>query len=705
MTYTRPSLLVTIYGDLLRLPLILSPPPYCSTGIFCIHPPRLPTNNQTHQLAHNHRFSSQSNRCNNIMTLRTMLRLNIILSLLLTAVVARMSGDHPIRALEKPPHIPIHSFRLPHEVDADELRLLQTKLGETNDTFSEQTKCDIIMDNFLGTEGVERAACQECSEDPDDPGQYILFCDFSSLCTFCSPEEDSCYTLTHEYKVRLGGGLPDFPNIVSYSACGIYHDDAEPNVAGRKACLDETFDAGTGELTSKCISVDDVSCDICEDWYGCDGESYWYGCANIEEDFFLDDCRPDFNDEIPKTSVFVGFNYGIYSDDTAACFDDTDGFLGNLPVPTATPTLAPTNTPTITARPTTSHQPTLFPTVSMEPSITNTNIPSVWPSSFPSQWPTYIITGSSSPESSSAPFVWPSTFPSQWPSYFVTGSSSPDSSSAPSVWPSMEPSQQPSYFVTGSSSPDSSSAPSVWPSMEPSQQPSYFVTMNESPSPPLDPLPQGEKMSGAPSENPSETPSAQPSSPSGGGGSTGQPTSASPETFGALSQKPQSIPSASPSYIPTSAPTKQSAVKLDEFSLTLRFDADSLLVNDVAESLTEFLFSQFSIEYSNFAGMDLKPTERVRTRGRRGLTSSTFDFEGVARFYNQAPDEANVRDYEANALANLGVLHGDWIVTEVVLWTAIQAREDSVTGSGCEMHNRFTLTTAAFVATLSLLLA
>jgi len=307
------------------------------------------------------------------------------------------------------------------------------------------------------------------------------------------------------------------------------------------------------------------------------------------------------------------------------------------------------------------------------------------------------------------PSAWPSILPSQWPTYMLTGSSSPDISSAvPSVWPSTFPSQSSSNVATGSSSSDTSLTPSFWPSSLPSQQPSHSVKTNNSSSLPLDVSSQEETIS----DPPSTTPSTQLSS-SSSNGATDQPSNESSATLNELSQEPSGLPSASPSYLPTDAPshmpttgpTKQSAVQLDKFSLTLSFDAETVGVNDVTESLTDFLISEFSIEYSNLAGMDLIPTERVRTRGRRALTSSSFDFEGVARFYNQAPNGDDVRAYEANTLAKLDVLHhGDWVVEEVVFETSTEAREDDIVNSGCQSYKRYTFATAAFVATVLMLL-
>lgn len=180
--------------------------------------------------------------------------------------------------------------------------------------------CNIILDSYLGKNGVERIACQKCRRDPNNWYQFILTCDFSDLCEFCSPQNDVCYTLTHEYTVRPWRGRLRQAEDIAYSACGIMHD------GGEKVCLDETY-KNWGFLDTQCVSVDNVSCKSCKISNQCG--AYKYECGNIEPGFVMDGCDSSFNDRIPKSSVFVGFNYGLYEADTSSCFAK-DGRPGNL---------------------------------------------------------------------------------------------------------------------------------------------------------------------------------------------------------------------------------------------------------------------------------------------------------------------------------------------------------------------------------------
>ena len=201
--------------------------------------------------------------------------------------------------------------------------------------------CRQVIDGYLGKTGVERRSCQTCRKDPNDPAQYIITCDFTDYCSFCAHDDpagaDSCYTLTHEYTVRPWNGKFEWIEDIAYSACGIYQD------TGRKACLDETYE-DWGYLKSRCVSVDDESCQVCEKSKNCKGASnYFYDCGNIEAGFVMDDCDYSINDDIGKESVFVGFNYGMYAKDTDTCFDDNKGYLGNMGgtfFPTASPVAA-----------------------------------------------------------------------------------------------------------------------------------------------------------------------------------------------------------------------------------------------------------------------------------------------------------------------------------------------------------------------------
>lgn len=181
-------------------------------------------------------------------------------------------------------------------------------------------RCEIIKNAYLGRTGVERMACTRCRKDPKNWRQYIISCDFSSLCEFCSPQDDSCYTLTHEYVVRPWKGRLRQVEDISYSACGIMHD------GGQKVCLDETY-RNWGVLNTQCVSVDGVSCQSCRVNQQC-GE-WMYNCENIEPGFYMDSCDYSINDNIPKSSVFVGFNYAMYDADTTSCFAK-DGTPGNL---------------------------------------------------------------------------------------------------------------------------------------------------------------------------------------------------------------------------------------------------------------------------------------------------------------------------------------------------------------------------------------
>lgn len=215
--------------------------------------------------------------------------------------------------------------------------------------------CTQILDGYLGTSGVERAACQTCTKDPNDDAQYIITCDFTDYCSFCAHDDpagpDSCYTLTHEYTVRPWNGRFVWIEDIAYSACGIYHD------TGRKACLDETY-YNWGYLNSRCVSVDDESCGRCEPSNNCSGDNYYfYDCGNIEPDFVMDDCDYSINDYIEKDSVFVGFNYALYAADTALCFDDDKGYLGNIDPEEETP---PDPTPVADPAPTQPEQSELI---------------------------------------------------------------------------------------------------------------------------------------------------------------------------------------------------------------------------------------------------------------------------------------------------------------------------------------------------------
>eukprot|EP00977_Amphora_coffeiformis_P011129 scaffold2657_cov89-Amphora_coffeaeformis.AAC.23 len=233
--------------------------------------------------------------------------------------------------------------------------------------------CKQVLDGYLGTSGVERNACQTCRKDPNDPAQYIIECDFTDYCSFCAHDDpagpDACYTLTHEYTVRPWNGKFKWIEDIAYSACGIYHD------TGRKACLDETY-VDWGYLNTRCVSVDDKSCRVCEKSKNCKGSSnYFYDCGNIEAGFVMDDCDYSINDDIGKDSVFVGFNYGMYAKDTDTCFDDSKSYLGNLggtlsPVasPTDSPTPSPTSSPTRSPTDTPTGSPTDSP-VEKEPEI------------------------------------------------------------------------------------------------------------------------------------------------------------------------------------------------------------------------------------------------------------------------------------------------------------------------------------------------
>lgn len=197
-----------------------------------------------------------------------------------------------LRVLERP--LKVGSLR-PFEARHHENRhRLQSNARPNNKDRRLGSTCNEILNALMGSDNIERDACHECYEDPNDREQYVVLCDFSNLCSFCSPEGDVCYTLTRKYHIKLMNNLPQAPVVRAYSSCATYHRD------GRSACLDETF-KDDGTQISKCISVDGEACETCKYVDECGG--YKYDCHNIEKYFFMHDCVSSINDSIPKSSV------------------------------------------------------------------------------------------------------------------------------------------------------------------------------------------------------------------------------------------------------------------------------------------------------------------------------------------------------------------------------------------------------------------
>lgn len=312
---------------------------------------------------------------------------------------------------------------------ADERLAKQGSLRASTDPRNLQVSdsvCQQVLDGYLGTTGVERSACQTCRGDPNDPAQYIITCDFTDYCSFCAHDDpagaDACYTLTHEYTVRPWNGEFEWIEDVAYSACGIYHD------TGRKACLDETY-VDWGVLNTRCISVDDTSCRVCEESKNCEGGNYYfYDCGNIEAGLVMDDCDYSINDDIGKDSVFVGFNYGLYAEDTDTCFDDSKAYLGNMggtsfPVasqtdsPTPSPTPPPTDpfTDIPTESPTPSPTPPPTPSPTPSPTDSPTDIPTDSPTASPTDPSTDTPTDSPTPSPTLSPTASPTALPTGSP--------------------------------------------------------------------------------------------------------------------------------------------------------------------------------------------------------------------------------------------------------------------------------------------------
>jgi hypothetical protein len=85
-----------------------------------------------------------------------------------------------------------------------------TATNKTNDESSSQNKkssCEIILDNYFGTQGLDRQACSSCEKHASLDQVYVLTCAFVDVCEgpFCATEDlgpYTCYERVDTYYVQ-----------------------------------------------------------------------------------------------------------------------------------------------------------------------------------------------------------------------------------------------------------------------------------------------------------------------------------------------------------------------------------------------------------------------------------------------------------------------------------------------------------------------